>query len=102
MNTAALASLMRINAPGAGVAPVTAGATSTAAQALPTGASKIWIKATQKTHIRFGDSDVGAATTNDQYMTADVDYVLDVPAGVTHYRAIRGGSSDASVHVVAV
>lgn len=104
MSLPAIAALVRFNAPRAGGAPVTAGATSTAAQALPTVApsAKILIKATQKTHIRFGDSGLTAATTDDWYMTADQDYCFHVPAGVTHWRAIRGGASDASVYVLAM
>lgn len=97
-----VAALLRIPTPGAGQTPLTAGASSTVATALPTGARKIWIKGTQKVHVIFGASDVAAATTSEQYLTADIDYVLDVPDGVTHYRAIRGGSSDSVINVVAV
>lgn len=101
MSLPAIAALARFNLPRRGT-PVTVGATSTAAQALPTtGPSpKVLIKATQKTHIAFGDSDVTAATTDDFYLTADQDYCFQVPAGVTHWRAIRGGASDASLWII--
>lgn len=100
--SAPVAALLRLNAWGPGEAAVTAGSSSTSATALPTGAIKIAMKASQKAHVRFGTSAVSAATTNDYPLTADVDYVIDIPPGVTHYRAIRGGSSDATVNVVAM
>lgn len=93
--------LLRINAWGAG-AKVTAGSSSTAATALPTGAIKVFMKATEMAHIRFGDSTVGEATTDDQYLSADESAVIDIPQGTTHFRAIRGGADDANVHYVAV
>ncbi|AKF08897.1 hypothetical protein [Sandaracinus amylolyticus] len=99
MSTAAL---LRINAPGPGQTPVTAGAASSAANAIPSGATKLWLKATAKAHIRFGDSSVGAATPNDQYLTADQDYVLDLLSGITHFRAIRGDTADATITWVAL
>ena len=51
----------------------------------------------------FGASTVAAAVVATCYnYQPDTDYVFDVPPGVTHYRAIRTGSSDASIAVVAV
>lgn len=44
MNTAAIARLLRIGAPGPGQTPITAGSTSTSATAIPAGASKLWLK----------------------------------------------------------
>ncbi len=96
-----VAALLRINAPGEGSAPATIGGTSTAAVALPS-ASKIWIKASQRCHVIFGAAGVAAATTSSIPLTADVDYVLDIPVGVTHYRALRSGSTDAVLSVVGV
>lgn len=54
---------------------------------------KIWLKADTKTHIQFGTSIVGAATTSMGYVTADADVVLDIPPGVTHFRAITPSAS---------
>ncbi len=95
-----VAALIRINAPGEGLAPATVGGTSTAAVALPEGCSKIWVKATQRCHIIFGAAAVGAATTSSIPLTAGVDYILDLPVGVTHYRALRADSTDAVVSIV--
>lgn len=64
----------------------------------------LWIKSSAKTHVRFGTSSVGAATTGDIYLTADVDYPMRVPrdgtrsyvrargaaAGTLHYRVTSG------------
>jgi hypothetical protein len=62
---------------------------STTAVALPSGALRIWFSAAEPGAIIFGASDVAAAVvaTCMPYQ-ADTDYVFDVPAGVTHYRAI--------------
>jgi hypothetical protein len=63
--------------------------TSTSAVALPTGALKIWIVAAEPVAIIFGTSAVAAAVlATCMPIQGDTDYVFDVQAGVTHYRAI--------------
>lgn len=62
---------------------------STSATALPTGARKVLINVTTTQHILFGGSGVAAAVVaNDQPLYAGSAYVIDIPAGVTHFRAI--------------
>lgn len=43
----------------------------------------LWVKADEKTHVRTGGSSVGAATSGDIYLTADVDYFWRVPTDGT-------------------
>lgn len=95
---------LRVNAPTSTAANVTVGSTSSTAGSIsfgsyvhgsaPNHAPRIWLKADVKTHIRFGSSSVAAATTTDIYLTADVDYVLDVTPDVTSARVKRGGSTN--------
>lgn len=75
---------------------------STAAVALPAGALRIWFSAAEPGAIIFGTSAVAAAVvaTCMPYQ-ADTDYVFDVPAGVTHFRAI-GLSVTGILYVAAV
>lgn len=98
--SAELVAAIKVKAPGAGSA-VTAGAASTAATALPSGCTKLWIKGSTKVHVIFGGSGVAAAQASDMPLTADVDYILDIGAGITHFRAIRA-SADSTVNYVDV
>lgn len=80
--------------PGAGgTVTVPSGASSTAGSGnLSAYAGEwLWIKSTVKTHVRFGISTVGAATTGDIYLTADVDYPFRIPRdGTLSYVRARG------------
>lgn len=68
---------------------------SSAAVAIGTGVRKVYMYASQLCHVRFGTSSgVDNATTSDLPVAAGLPYVLDVKGGVTHFKVIRGGSSD--------
>lgn len=99
------ASVMRVLLPvGAPApAPTTAGAASTAAVALPSGALRVWISGTEGFALIAGGAGVdAAAVATCMPFQPDADYIFDVPAGVTHFRAIRTGSIDAVITVAAV
>lgn len=54
----------------------------------------LWLKSSSKAHVRFGTSAVGAATTGDIYLTADVDYFFRVPKdGSQSYVRTRGAAA---------
>lgn len=56
--------------------------------------SYLWVKSTAKTYLRFGTSSVGAATTGDIYLTADVDYQFWIPEdGTLSYVRARGAAA---------
>lgn len=80
--------------------PVSITGTSTGAQDLGASTVRIIMKTTVKTHIRFGESAVGAATTNDYPLEADCDYVFDVHVGSRFFRAIRASSDGTLIWAV--
>jgi len=82
-------------APGPG-STVTAGATSTAAQSA-VGMLRIAMSVTQPCHIRFGDANVGAATSSDLLLVSGILYMWDLTASRDHFTAIRDGGSDSVI-----
>lgn len=85
--------------PGPGT-PVTVGATSTTAQDISAvKGGVILMTTTQPVHIRFGQSDVGAATTDDVIFAANEPFRMHVPedGSKSFFRAIRAGGSDATL-----
>lgn len=85
-----LASAISIRGPKPGNA-VSISSTSTTAQDVSS-AVRIIVICSTDTHIRFGDSSVGAATTNDFRLAANVAHVFDVFPGSDRFRAIRASS----------
>ena len=77
----------KVYAPQASTVQAFATASSTALSL--SGASVVWMKATQDAQVRFGTSAVAAVTAGDIYLTAGRDYELPVRPGVTHYRVRR-------------
>ena len=72
---------------------------STAAVALPVGASRIWIVAIEAIHIIFGDSGVAAAVVATcPPLQPDVDYIFDLSPSQTHVRMIAA-SVTGLVHI---
>ncbi|MCZ7683904.1 MAG: hypothetical protein M5U28_36115 [Sandaracinaceae bacterium] len=53
----------------------------------------VTFKSDTSAHVRFGASDVGAATAGDIYLTADADATWRIVTGRTHLRALDGGSA---------
>jgi hypothetical protein len=87
--------------------PVPIGSKTTTSTAAVTalslgGAVRIWVKGTEDTRIRFGDSSVAAPTSGDALLTADVDYVFDVIPGHTYARVRRDGGTDTTVRFMRV
>jgi choline-glycine betaine transporter len=67
---------------------------STTATALPSGAKRIWLSAAEPMSIIFGTAGVAVAVVATcMPLQADLDYVFDVPSGVTHFRAIAASST---------
>jgi hypothetical protein len=81
------------------------GAASSAAEAIPSGARIIEVRATQSVWLRFGTSGVGAAAAdaNSMYFAAGVAvFVVPFSSGEvfsTHVRMIRAGADDAVVQI---
>lgn len=76
-------------------------ATSTDAEDLSDALNKwVVLKADTKTHFRCGASDVGAATADDYWCTADIGEPFKVVEGRTHIRTF--GASAAGKLVVVV
>lgn len=63
--------------------------TSTTAQDLGEGATRIAISVTQTVRIRFGEATVGAAVATDFPLYSGRVYVLGVVPGRRYFRAIR-------------
>lgn len=93
---------VRVNAPGGTVASggavaVVTAATTAASLAFTDGgshATRIWIKADVDTLIHFGASTLSAPTTaNSIWLTANVDYVFDLPQSITNARAKKKASA---------
>lgn len=87
--------------------PTTVSSKSTSGTAAPTAVSisgwtRVWIRATEDTRVRFGDSSVAAPTAGDVLIGADTDYVFDVTPAVTHVRIRRDGSTDTTVRFALV
>lgn len=86
--------------PGTGAAVAVPSADSTTAIDLSAYAGR-WLtfKADGACHVRFGASDVGAATAGDFPLAADVDYTWRVPTtGTRSYaRALDAGTSGATL-----
>lgn len=62
--------------------------------------TKFWLKATAKTHIRFGPASgtaIGTCVVSDIYLTADQDYVLDLPTQPWGF-VCRTASGSATIH----
>lgn len=99
---------VRINAPSvadrkAGITVTTAA--STYISLLQSGSTiavaRIWIKSTAKTYLIFTGAATATPTTTDMYLTADVDYVFDIPAGTTRFRVKGAAAGTAAWAVVA-
>lgn len=76
--------------PGAG----TSATVSTATAAVDLGVGrKIWMKASAKVHVVFGQADVGVPATTDLWLTADQDYIFDTDSGKRYFRAIAASGS---------
>lgn len=85
------ASAVLVLGPGAGTSATITGPSSAA---VDLGANrKIWMKATAKVHVIFGQSDVAAAQTTDIWLTGDLDYIFDVSPGKEWFRAIAASGS---------
>ena len=96
------ASNTKVYAPLGVCSSVTGYTTSTAATALPVGAKKVWLYATTDANIIFGDTGVAAAVVATcQPLVGGRDYILDVPANITHFRIIQT-SAGGSLYVSAV
>lgn len=85
----------------------TAGSSSTAEAALPTGARLVVIRATGPIAIRFGNTGMSAAAIDANsilFPAGEAPYAVplisDVPA--THFRVIRASASDAYVQMESV
>lgn len=91
----ALAAVVKVNLPvGVADSVTSITGTSTSAIALPSGALKVWLSAAEQIHVIFGTSAVAAAVVATcAPLQPDTDYVFDVPAGVTHFRAIRNSAT---------
>lgn len=78
----------------------TAGATSTAAAAVPSGGRVLIVRAVDNIWIRFGTSSVGAAAAdaNSILFTAGEGYYVMQPTD-THFRVLRVGASDVLVQL---
>ncbi len=64
-------------------------ASSTAAVALPTNASRIWITCNELVHVIIGDASVAAAVVATCHpLQPDTDYVFDLNPSQTHIRMI--------------
>ena len=89
MDNAALYSL----APG--VSPTVAATGSASAEQDVTGYTKIWIKSDVDTYVIFGTkgSVTAPTTSNAQYLTANLDYVLDLLPTQTAFVVLRNGVS---------
>jgi hypothetical protein len=82
------------------------GATSSSAQTIGTlsASREVMLVASTRCFIRFGDSDVGAATATDAallVLPADAMFHMRLPSGVTHYTVIRD-TADGFVRFVPV
>ena len=91
----------RVNAPTTVSSQVTSGTAAPTAVSI-SGWARLWIKGTEDTRVRFGDSSVAAPTAGDVLLTADVDYVFDVRPEITHVRIRRDGSTDTRVRFARV
>lgn len=82
----------------------TAGAASTAEAALPTNAREIIIvRSSGLMAIRFGTTGMGAAAVDaNSVLFVAGEAPVQLPEGATHFRVIRGGSSDAAVQLETV
>ncbi len=77
--------------------------TTSAAIALPTKATRVWLVATEGCSVIFGSSTVAAAVVATcMPLQEDTDYIFDVPVGITHFCVIRSGSTSGSLYVAAV
>jgi hypothetical protein len=81
---------LRVNAPTSTATNVTVATATTTAGSISV---RVWMKSDVKTHIRFGSTTVGACTTTDMYLTADIDYVFDIPPAVTNATVKRSSTS---------
>ena len=79
--------------------PVSAGsvASATAASTFKSVSanSRVWLKATVDTRVRFATSSSGSVTAGDIYLTAGTDYVFDVRGEITGFKCMK--TSAASV-----
>lgn len=81
----------------------TAGATSTAQAAIPTGGNILLIRAVDAIWIRFGATGVGAAAADANsilFVAGEAPYVLK--SGEAYFRVLRAGSADVLVQLESV
>lgn len=81
----------------------TAGATSTAEAAVPTGGNVLMIRATAAIAIRFGPTGMGAAALDANsilFVAGEAPYLLKT--GEAYFRVIRVGSADVPVQLESV
>ena len=87
---------------------ISATGTSTAQQALPTGAKVIIVRATEPVWLRFGADGVGAAAANsDSLLFPPGESVMPVPYSAeevfsTHVRALQVGANPSTVQIEAI
>ncbi len=81
----------------------TAGSSSTAAAAIPTGGNVLMIRAIASIWIRFGASSVGAAAADLNsilFVAGESPYLLK--QGETHFRVLRAGADDVLLQLESV
>lgn len=67
--------------------------THSGATALPTGATRVAVKATTDAYILFGSSSVATVTSSNGWrLTAGVAEVFDILPGVTHFDVVQDSS----------
>lgn len=73
---------------------------STSAVSL-SGYIRVMMRTDQPIYIRFGNASVGACTTSDMILEANLPYVFDISPGTNNFRALRV-SSDATLRYAKV
>ena len=91
---------------GAGATPISiTAASSTAADLTASKGQGVLMLCTVPFHIRWGSSAVGAATTSDMLIPANVLIRVDIPSSSSdfaYFRAIRSGASDGTLYYATI
>ncbi len=67
------------------------------------GMSRVWLKATVDTRVRFATSSSGSVTAGDIYLTAGVDYVYDTRPSDAGFKCMKtSAASTGTLHFASV